>query len=88
MPFDHNNPKYRPVCQVQREILFFAERLPECPEKSEIIDRVNEALRMSKRMDARLKELSPRYNRKLWMKDHGNGRVFEPFVPGSRGVKE
>ena len=88
MPFDHNNPKYRPVCQVQREILFFAERLPECSAKHEIIDRVNEALRMSKRMDSRLKNLSPRYNHEIWMDDHTTGKIFEPFVPGSRGNKE
>lgn len=72
---------YRPVCQVQREILFYAENLPECPEKQLIIDRVNEALRMSKKMDHRLKELQPGYNKKMWSKDHGNGRVFEPANP-------
>lgn len=72
---------YRPVCMVQREILYFAQKLPDSPEKQAIIDRVNEALRMSKKMDHRLKELQPGYNKKMWSKDHGQGKTFYPHVP-------
>ena len=75
---------YRPICQVQREALFFADQLPGCIIKTQIINRINEALRMSKRMDTRLKILSPHYNEKEWRKDFSTGRSFEPFIPGSR----
>jgi hypothetical protein len=72
---------YRPVCVVQREILYFAEKLPDCPEKQAIIDRVHEALRMSKKMDRRLKNLQPGYSKKMWSKDHRGGKKFEPADP-------
>jgi hypothetical protein len=72
---------YRPVCQVQREIMYFAQKLPECPEKQAIIDRVNEALRMSKKMNERLIQLQPGANKQIWQQDHSDGRVFGPRKP-------
>jgi hypothetical protein len=72
---------YRPVCQVQREIMYFAQKLPDSPEKQAIIDRVNEALRMSKSMNERLIELQPGANKKIWEKDHSEGRIFGPRKP-------
>ena len=75
---------YRPICQVQREALFYAEKLPDSDIKTSIIGLINEALRMSKRMDSRLKTLSSNYNLDEWRKDFSTGKEFEPFTPGSR----
>jgi hypothetical protein len=75
---------YRPVCQVQREIMYFAQKLPDSPEKQAIIDRVNEALRMSKSMNERLIELQPGASKEIWGKDHSKGRVFGPREPRDR----
>ena len=60
--------EYRPVCVVLREILGVAEEI----KNEEIISLVREAHEMTKRMDKRLKELSPRYNKKMFSKDYKN----------------
>ena len=66
-------PFYRPICHVQREIYYLAQKLPESEEKQAILERIQEAHAMAKKMDKRLKELSPRYNRKTWI------HKFEPI---------
>jgi|WetSurMetagenome_2_1015567.scaffolds.fasta_scaffold00567_30 hypothetical protein len=74
-------PVYRPVCQVLKETLYFLDLMPSSKEQIECINRVNEALRMVSRMDKRLKELSPMYNKKAWIKDHTTGETFTPMAP-------
>jgi hypothetical protein len=75
-------PVYRPVCQVLKETLYLLDLIPDSTEKTDCINRVNEALRMVQKMDKRLKELSPMYNKKAWIRDHTTGETFTPIKPG------
>ena len=71
---------YRPICHVQREIFYLAQRLPDCREKEQILERIKEAHVMAKKMDTRLKELSPRYNKETWDKPYKGGDMI-PLQP-------
>lgn len=80
MPIDPNSSSYRPVCRVQREALYWINRLPESEYKKQLSGLIHEAHGMVKAMARRLAELQPNFNYKMWARDYTDTSMKE-YVP-------